>query len=185
MESEVYEVTLDNIWLCKSNIKFLKIFLKGKTTEYLVLSLGKLHLRHWSFVKQNLSSEKKCYYIIQASLSASLYIHKDFYPSAFKYPQFIRGFQSPPPLFKVPTLDPACLSFLKSLFSLRSFLTHLLLKCFRQFSSPSQNPLLPQFRQSTFIGLNKYQNGDFNSSTVAFYQKSIFNLLIAFTNRLT
>ena len=28
-----------------------------------------------------------------------------------------------------------------------------------------------------FLGLNKYQKGDFTSSTVAFYQKSIFNLL--------
>ena len=32
------------------------------------------------------------------------------------------------------------------------------------------------------MGLNKYQKGDFTSSTVAFYQKSIFDLLNLFTN---
>ena len=37
---------------------------------------------------------------------------------------------------------------------------------------------------SAHKGLNKYQKGDFTSSTVAFYQKSIFNLLNPFTNRL-
>ena len=35
---------------------------------------------------------------------------------------------------------------------------------------------------SLLLGLNKYQKGDFTSSTVAFYQKSIFNLLNPFTN---
>ena len=34
------------------------------------------------------------------------------------------------------------------------------------------------------MGLNKYQKGDFNSSTVAFYQKSIFDFLNPFTNTL-
>ena len=33
------------------------------------------------------------------------------------------------------------------------------------------------------LGLNKYQKGDFTSSTVAFYQKSIFNHLDPLTNR--
>ena len=33
------------------------------------------------------------------------------------------------------------------------------------------------------LGLNKYQKGDFTSSTVAFYQKSIFKLLNLFTKR--
>ena len=32
------------------------------------------------------------------------------------------------------------------------------------------------------MGLNKYQKGDFTNSTVAFYQKSIFDFLHAFTN---
>ena len=32
------------------------------------------------------------------------------------------------------------------------------------------------------MGLNKYQKGDFNSSTDAFYQKSIFDFLSPFTN---
>ena len=31
-------------------------------------------------------------------------------------------------------------------------------------------------------GLNKYQKSDFTSSTVAFYQKSLFDLLNPFTN---
>ena len=34
------------------------------------------------------------------------------------------------------------------------------------------------------MGLNKYQKGDFNSSTVAFYQKSIFDFLNPFRNTL-
>ena len=32
------------------------------------------------------------------------------------------------------------------------------------------------------MGLNKYQKGDFTSSTVAFYQKLIFDSLNPFTN---
>ena len=34
------------------------------------------------------------------------------------------------------------------------------------------------------MGLNEYQKGDFNSSTVAFYQKSIFDFLNPFRNTL-
>ena len=34
------------------------------------------------------------------------------------------------------------------------------------------------------MGLNKYQKGDFNSSTVALYQKSIFDFLNPFRNTL-
>ena len=34
------------------------------------------------------------------------------------------------------------------------------------------------------MGLNKHQKGDFNSSTVAFYQKSIFDFLNPFRNTL-
>ena len=38
-----YKVPLDNIWyISKSNTKFLKIFLKGKTTEYSVLFIWKI-----------------------------------------------------------------------------------------------------------------------------------------------
>ena len=93
-----------------------------------------------------------------------------------------------PLLFKVPTpwlsLPPP---FLKYLFPLPSFLFHPLLRYFRQFPSLSCNPLLPYIEptnQPTFHGLNKYQNSDLTSSTVAFYQKSILNLLNLFTNRL-
>ena len=70
-------------------------------------------------------------------------------------------------------LDSACLP----LFTLRSFLFHILLRCFRQF------PLT--LTQQNFLGLNKCQKGDFASSTVIFYQKSIFNFLNPFTNRLS
>ena len=37
----------------------------------------------------------------------------------------------------------------------------------------------------TFLALNEYQKGDFISSTVAFFQKLIFNILNPFTNRLS
>ena len=68
-----------------------------------------------------------------------------------------------PPLFSVPPL----------------------LRYFKQFSLPSRNPLLPQSDQPTFLGLNKHQKGDFTSSTVAFYQKSVFNILNLVINRLS
>ena len=46
MEFEVfhmcYKVTLGNILESKGNIKFLKIFLEGKTTEYSVLFICKI-----------------------------------------------------------------------------------------------------------------------------------------------
>ena len=35
------------------------------------------------------------------------------------------------------------------------------------------------------MGLNKYQKGDFTSSTVAFYQKSIFDFLNPFRKMLS
>ena len=80
-----YKVPLDNIWyISKSNTKFLKIFLKGKTTEYSVLFIWKIAFKNWSFVIQKVSSEKKCYYMISGKF-VSVIIHKEFYPSALKY----------------------------------------------------------------------------------------------------
>ena len=79
-------------------------------------------------------------------------------------------------------IDPACSLFWKSLFLLPYFLLHPILRNFRQFPPLSRNHLLPWSNQLTFLGLNKYQKGDFTSSTVAFYQKSIFKLLDPFTN---
>ena len=91
-----------------------------------------------------------------------------------------------PPLFKAPTPWPSLPPpFLKSLFPLLSFLFRPLLRYFRQFPPHSPTPLLTLFNQPTFLGLNKYQKDDFTSSTVTFYQKSIFNLLNSFTNRLS
>ena len=88
-------------------------------------------------------------------------------------------------LFKALTLCPSLPTFLKALFPLSSFLFHPLLRYFRQFPPHSRNPLLPKSDQPTFLGLNTYQKGDCTSSTVASYQKSIFNLLNPFTNRLS
>ena len=97
-----------------------------------------------------------------------------------------KGFRPPPPLFfKALTPWPSCSPFLKTLFTLPSFLFHLLLRYFRQFPPLSRNPLQPSSDQPTFLDLRKYQKGGFNNSTVAFYQKSIFNILNAFTNRLS
>ena len=90
-----------------------------------------------------------------------------------------KGVPAPPPFLRPPPLDPACPPpLLKSLFPLPSYRsTH-----FKGILDSSPNthatPYCP-----TFLGLNKYQNGDFTSSTIAFYQKSIFNLLNPFTNR--
>ena len=41
----------------------------------------------------------------------------------------------------------------------------------------SPTTLIQPTNQPTFLGLNKYQKGDFTSSAVTFYQKSILNLL--------
>ena len=46
-------------------------------------------------------------------------------------------------------------------------------------------PSAPSSDQPIFLGLNKYQKGDFTRSTVTFYQKSIFNLLNPFITRLS
>ena len=74
--------------------------------------------------------------------------------------------------------------FLKSLFPLPSSLFHPILKYFRQFPQPSCNPLLPLSSKPTFFGSNKFKKCNFTSSTVTFYQRSIFNLLNPFTDRL-
>ena len=71
---------------------FWKFFSKGKPLNIQSFSFGKLHLRQWSLVKQKVSSEKKCYYMISGKF-ASIITHKDFYPSALKcltyyYPGF-------------------------------------------------------------------------------------------------
>ena len=73
----------------------------------------------------------------------------------------------------------------KIFISLPSFPFHPFLGYFRQFVPPSRNTLLPQSNQPTFLSLSKYEKGDFASSTVTFYQKSIFKLLNPFTNRLS
>ena len=89
----------------------------------------------------------------------------------------------PAPL-KAPTHWP---SFpLKSLFLLSFFLFHLLLRYFRQTLHPHATPSWPLIRQINlpwFKKISKEWFYYFTSSTVAFYQKSIFNLLNPFTNR--
>ena len=68
--------------------------------------------------------------------------------------------------------------FLKSLFLLHSFLFHPLLRCFRYSFHRNVSPYCSPPTSQTY-----FQKGDFTSSTVSFYQKSIFNLLYPFTNR--
>ena len=47
------------------------------------------------------------------------------------------------PFLRPPLYDPAYSPFLKSLFTLSSFLFHPLLRYFRQLTPPTCNPLLP------------------------------------------
>ena len=54
-----------------------------------------------------------------------------------------KGVPDTPPPFKAPTLNPACLTFLKSLFPLPSFLFHPLLGYFKQLPLLSRNLFLP------------------------------------------
>ena len=49
-------------------------------------------------------------------------------------------------------------------------------------ATPSSCPNPRQQPYTQLTGLNKCQKGDFASSTVAFYQKSIFDFLNPFTN---
>ena len=87
-----------------------------------------------------------------------------------------------PPFLRCSPLDAVCHHpFLKSLFPLPSFLLHPL-KVF-QSVPPTLTQPPPALIQPTNLpytqltGLNKYQKGNFTSSTVACCQKSIFHLL--------
>ena len=84
---------------------------------------------------------------------------------------FLRRFQVPFSFLRHPPLTQLAPPLLKTLFPLPSFLFHPLLRYFRQFPP-------------TFLHLRKYQKVDFTNSTVAFYQKSTFDILNPFTNRL-
>ena len=96
------------------------------------------------------------------------------------------GGSSPsPPFLRHPTqLAPP--RILKSLFLLPSVLFHPL-KVF-QTIPPTFTQTPPALTWCTnlpykyIMGLNKYQKGGFTSSTVAFYQKSVFDFLNPFTN---
>ena len=94
---------------------------------------------------------------------------------------YIRRFQHPPPSFlRHPPLDLAFpTSFLTSLFPFPSFLFH----PFLRLHPPSHNRLLSWSNQPAFFGLSKHQKDGFTSSTVTFYQKSMFNFLNPFTDR--
>ena len=86
------------------------------------------------------------------------------------------------PLLRHPLLDLSCSFFLKSLFDLPFFLFRPLLRYFRQFPHPHAIPSCPNLTHQPFLhitDLKKYQKSDFASSTIAFYQKSIFNYCIA------
>ena len=60
--------------------------------------------------------------------------------ASIRIPIVCKGVPAPSPFLRHPSLDPACPTFLKSLFPLPSFLFHPLLRCFRQFSPPLQPP---------------------------------------------
>ena len=69
--------------------------------------------------------------------------------------------------------------------SLPFFLFHPLLRYSRQFPPTLTQPSPTLIRPTNLPYCKKHQKDDFTSSTVAFYQKSIFNLLNPFTNRLS
>ena len=97
----------------------------------------------------------------------------------------MRWFQPPPPFFKAPI--PSLSSLFKIFVSPPLFSVPPPFKVFQTVApTPIQPPLtLIQHTNLPYIqlmSLNKYQKGDFNSSTVAFYQKSIFDFLNPFTN---
>ena len=90
-----------------------------------------------------------------------------------------------PPFLRHSSFDTARPPFLNFLLFLSYFPFYSILRYFRQFTPPSRTPLLSRSDQPTFPGLKRYQKYIFTSSTVAFYQKSIFNLLNLVTNSLS
>ena len=91
----------------------------------------------------------------------------------------------PDPLLKAPTPLSSLTPFFKSLCPIPLFSVSPLLRYFGQYLPPSQPPSAIIQLPTNLLGLNKYQKSNFKSSTVFFYQKSIFNLLNPFTNRLS
>ena len=92
------------------------------------------------------------------------------------------------PFLRHPPLEPTCPLFKifvsPPLFSVPPFLPLL------RYSDSSPHPHAtfcpnPAHQPSLHVtGVNKYQKVDFTSSTVVFHQKSIFDFLNPFTNRL-
>ena len=89
---------------------------------------------------------------------------------------------SNPPFLRHPPLDLACPPFLNFCFPSPLFCS----TSFQGILHNSPHPhVTPSYPNPTNQPLNKYQKSDFTSSTVTFYQKSIFNLLNHFINRLS
>ena len=95
----------------------------------------------------------------------------------------MQGGSSPPPFLRDLPLDPACRPFSNICFSSPLF-------CSTPFSAISDSsptltqptPALNRHSNLPYTCLNKYQKGDFTSSTVTFCQKSIFDFSNPFTN---
>ena len=139
-------------------------------------------LTKWKHVKKSKLAQVVSFFLGKTDSKYNKYSANSIY---IKYSIIVRK-GVPVPLFKAPTswtsLPPP--PFLKCLFTLH-LLFHLLSRYFRQSPPPpSRNPLVLLIRP-TNLGSNKYQKGGFTSSTVTFYQNSIFNLLNPFTNRLS
>ena len=83
--------------------------------------------------------------------------------------------KGPPSFLRHPPLDSACPHFKIFVSPLLTYL--------RQFPLPA-TPSFPNLDTPTIPTHNQwvYQKGDFSSSTVAFYQKSVFHFLNSSTN---
>ena len=108
-----------------------------------------------------------------------------WFQSQINITQCVRDFQSPlRSLFKAPTtLDPACPPLFKIFFFLFSFQFNPLFKVFQTVPPTLTQAAAALIQPTNPPWFKQYQKGDFTSSTLTFFQKSIFILLDLFTNR--
>ena len=100
-------------------VNFTHLFLKNLFTEHF-----------WMTAFADSLAPTKFFITLLSSHFFSLFLH------VFPFITDIVGKEIPAPLFKAHTSLPSLPPFLKSLFALPSFLSHLLLRYFRQFPHP-------------------------------------------------
>ena len=127
-------------WSLWRSLKFFEVPLKNLYQILHLLFIFLSLLREQTSNCNELWTQSKMLYVMLTFGNTQK--HYFLKGSLMKFSGVVRWFE--PLLFKVPTPWPSLPSpFLKSFFSLPSFLFHSLLRYSRQFPPPSHNPLLP------------------------------------------